>query len=58
MKKDKIIIQLVEALEEAQDHLEFCNYGDSWERECAISNRLAYRIEEALKVAKGGENDN
>lgn len=57
MQKDKIIAQLVEALEEAKDHLEYCNYGDSWERECAICSRLAFRIDEALKAANGGKKD-
>ncbi len=31
-----------ELLKEAYDHLEYCNYGDTWERECAekLSKKL------------------
>jgi hypothetical protein len=33
-KKYKNVYKL---LKEAYDHLNYCNYGDSWERECAES---------------------
>lgn len=49
---------LLEALEAAQEHLEFCGYGDSYEREGAIQAKLPERIEAALTAAKqdkGGE---
>jgi hypothetical protein len=45
---------LLDALIEARDHLNFCNYGDSWESECAYDNGLPERIEKAIKAA-GGE---
>lgn len=32
MKTKKI---LYETLVKAKEHLEYCGYGDSWERECA-----------------------
>ena len=44
---------LVYALREARDHLNYCGYGDSWERECAMDTsngpNLPTQIEEALK---------
>lgn len=38
MKKTEVlevINKLYTALNSAKDHLEYCGYGDSWERECA-----------------------
>ena len=40
--------QLREALQKAKEHLEYCNYGDSWERECAYNDKLPEKIEKAL----------
>lgn len=48
----KVIKTLAKALEAAQDHLEYCGYGDNWERECARENKLEEKIEKALKVAE------
>jgi len=31
--EEKLINQLVEALDAAHKHLQYCGYGDSWERE-------------------------
>lgn len=42
---------LMEALIEAQDHLEYCGYGDPWERECAETQGLEGKIERALEEA-------
>ncbi len=41
------------ALEEAKDHLEYCGYGDAWERSCALEgeDRLDKKIENALEMA-------
>lgn len=36
------------APEAAKKHLEYCGYGDSWERECAQEAKLEDKIEEAL----------
>lgn len=43
--------KLTDALEEAKAHLEFCGYGDSYERESAAD--LPRLIEDALKFNKG-----
>lgn len=48
--KDKLIRQLATALKNASDHLDYCGYGDSWERECAAE--LPKEIERALTAAK------
>ena len=55
-KEEKRLIHLAEhprslesirsLLNEAYDHLQYCNWGDSWERECA--GDLPERIEKAL----------
>ena len=42
--------KLYEALIAARDHLDYCGYGDSWEREC--SEGLPQQIEEALIEAE------
>lgn len=39
---------LREALQAAQQHLEYCGYGDKWERECAVESNLEERINSAL----------
>lgn len=39
---------LYELLVDAKEHLDYCNYGDSWERECAIESKLKERIEKIL----------
>jgi hypothetical protein len=46
----RIIRQLVKALEHAQAHLDYCNYGDAWEKECAEHTKLPQRIARALKA--------
>jgi hypothetical protein len=52
-------IKLYEALAEAEAHLNYCGYGDKWEREAAKESKLAEKIESALEAAKvaglGGE---
>ena len=40
------------ALQEAETHLEYCGYGDNWEREIAKDLGLASMIEAALTSAK------
>lgn len=44
--------ELVKALEAAEEHLDWCGYGDSYERQCAKEAGLPKRIEEALAKAK------
>lgn len=40
--------QLYEALELAAAHLDYCGYGDAWERECASAAKLDEKIAAAL----------
>ena len=48
---------LLEALKAAQDHLEYCGYGDNYERECALKcdDPLDKKIERAIEIAEGTE---
>ena len=48
----KSITKVVEALKAASDHLEYCGYGDNWERECAVDSGLPEQIAEALEEEK------
>lgn len=43
--------ELREALQAAADHLEYCGYGDKWERQCAVESKLPEKIDAALKRA-------
>jgi hypothetical protein len=49
MSEIQIIKNLTEALTAAEAHLEYCGYGDSWERECAKSEKLSEQITKALE---------
>jgi len=42
------IKDLYEGLKAASEHLDYCGYGDEWERECAESQDLQEKIEKAL----------
>lgn len=44
--------QLLTALKAASKHLEYCGYGDRWERECADSVGLPDLISTALESAE------
>lgn len=48
--QSSIIAALYEALKAAEEHLEYCNYGDRWEREGAIASKLPEKIEAALAL--------
>lgn len=50
---DTITKQLLDALEAAKEHLEYCGYGDKWERECAKESGLEKQIDDAIAAAKG-----
>lgn len=56
-KENAILIaaasDLLSALEEALEHLEYCNYGDKWERERAEALGLSLTINAAIKRARG-----
>jgi len=40
--------KLQSVLKDAAEHLDYCGYGDRWERECAQESKLPQRIEEVL----------
>jgi hypothetical protein len=44
--------QLLNALKLAQEHLDYCNYGDSWEQECARESKLSKVIDDAIEKAE------
>ena len=44
--------ELLEALQQAEDHLEYTGWGDSWERECAREAKLPELISAAIAKAK------
>jgi len=46
---------LLEALEAAAEHLDWCGYGDKYESECAKDSKLPGKITAAIAKAKGGE---
>lgn len=48
MDQIKLILQLGDALKAASAHLDYCGYGDRWERECAEAENLENKIDEAL----------
>ena len=44
--------KLAELFQEALAHLEFCGYGDSYERECAREDKLPQRLEKMEKIVQ------
>lgn len=46
LDRDKLIRTLGAALVSASQHLDYCGYGDSWERECA--GDLPTTVEDAI----------
>lgn len=47
--------KLLKALKKAQEHLDYCNYGDNWERECAMHSKLPETIKKAIEAAEIAE---
>ena len=47
--------QLLEALRAASEHLDYCGYGDKWERECAKAAGLEKQINAAIEAAEKEE---
>ena len=45
-------IDLLIALKAAKEHLDYCGYGDSWERECAEESKLEEMIDTAIAKAE------
>jgi hypothetical protein len=39
------------ALRAASDHLDYCGYGDSWERECAMNRTNGPNLPEVIIAA-------
>ena len=52
MSNEEIIGKLHKALQAASEHLNYCGYGDSWERECAEG--LEDQIDAALALVHAG----
>ena len=48
MNERKLILILGRALKDASAHLDYCNYGDEWERSCAKESKLPKQIMDAL----------
>lgn len=48
----KLAETLQDALQKASEHLDYCGYGDSWERECAEAQKLEDQITAALTEAE------
>ena len=42
---EKVFKELVKLFAEMADHLDFCGYGDQYERECARDDKLPQRVE-------------
>lgn len=55
MALTKLEKELLEMLREAHQHLEYCNYGDKWENECAKEAKLDQRIQAAIDAAEKEE---
>jgi hypothetical protein len=50
---ESIAVELLEALKSAVEHLEYCGYGDSWERGCANHDKLPEKLQFAISKAEG-----
>ena len=51
MKLNDLEQKLLKALIAARDHLDYCGYGDAWEREGAKAQKLPEQIEGAILSA-------
>lgn len=47
---EEVIKKLIEALEAANNHLDWIGWGDSYERGCANDDHLPEKIQEALET--------
>jgi len=54
VKLSKIERKLLHALKKAYEHLEYCGYGDNWERGLAMGEGLPGMIEKAIEDAEAG----
>lgn len=48
---NEIIFKLLSALTKAKEHLDYCGYGNEWERECADAINLEEEINTAIEFA-------
>jgi hypothetical protein len=48
----ELIRDLYNALDSAKSHLEYCGYGDAWERECAEEQKIPEFVEAVMERAK------
>ena len=55
MALTKLEKELLEALRAASEHLDYCGYGDKWERECAKAAGLEKQINAAIEAAEKEE---
>jgi len=46
--KAELVRELLEVLIKAEEHLDYCGYGDSWERECAKEEKLPQLINSTI----------
>ena len=44
--------KLLAVLKKAQTHLEYCGYGDTYEKECAMAEKLPEQIADVIKEAE------
>lgn len=44
--------EIIDCLEMAYEHLEYCGWGDNWERECAIHNKMPEQIEKSIQIGQ------
>lgn len=51
-----IAVKLRDALSDAVEHLDYCGYGDKWERECADHAKLPEKLTRVLDETKELEN--
>lgn len=51
-RMNEVFEQVLDALKDASVHLEYCNYGDSWEKECAFAEKLDEKIAAAIKAGE------
>ena len=51
-EEKRVLRKVVMALKAARDHLDYCGYGDAWERECAQALGTEKKIKEGLVLGE------
>lgn len=49
---NEVFEQVLNALKDARDHLDYCGYGDRWEHECAVAQKLPETIDCAIAAGE------